>query len=186
MELSKSHQGFNIAFIGIDDLAQTACAEYMKRHLNFKRMDLDDGLIHFLRTVYGYHQRIRVKRSKTREFYDALYKIDNNFWLTQFTRNFMNTELDVVVSNVRYMHEMEELQKLGFVICRVTSTPKNKKNIGLYVKSATDGTVALSMLYNKAFASNYKVDYSINFTNYPTLPDIIHPFLEDLGYKFDT
>lgn len=180
-----SKQGVHIAFIGLDEYAQTACSEYLKKNYDFKRMDLDDGLRHFLRTVYGYHERLKMKRREMTGFYDALYKIDNEFWLTQFRRNFLKSEADVVVSNVRYLNELRALEELGFKVCRVTSNPKNKKNISLYVRTAEKGTVALSMLYDKTFAENYSVDYSVNFTNYGNLPSIIDPLLEDIGYKFD-
>lgn len=181
-----SRQGINVAFIGTDEYAQTACAEYLKRKLNFKRMDLEDGLIHFLRTTYGYHQRFKLRRSEIRQFYDELYKIDNDIWIGQFTRKFLKSENDIVVSDIRYLHELDALRDLGFVVCRVTSEPRHKKDIGRFIKHADKGTVALAMLYDKTFAHMHNVDFSIHFTNHANLPAIIHPFLEQNGYKFDT
>jgi len=186
MPQAYSKQGINIAFIGIDEYAQAACAGYIKRKLHFKPLNLDDGLRHFLRTVYGYHEHFKLNRSEVREYYDVLHKINPDIWITQFSRNFTKSPSDVVTRDIRYLNELEALRKLGFVICRVTSNPKNRKNLIKYVKTADTGTVALSLLYDKTFAHNYNVDYSVNFTNYGNLPAIIEPFVADLGYKFDT
>jgi len=181
-----SKQGIHVAFIGIDEYAQASCAGYIKRNFNFKPMNLDDGLRHFLRTTYGYHEHFKLDRSEVREFYDMLHKIDPNIWITQFERNFNKSQADIVTRDVRYLNELEALRRLGFKICRVTSNPKSRKNMIKYVKTADTGTVSLSMLYDKSFARNYSVDYSINFTNHAGLPAIIEPLLSDLGYKFDT
>jgi len=41
------------------------------------------------------------------------------------------------------------------------------------------------MLYDKRFAQNYNVDYSIHFTSLPTRKGIMDALLQSLGYKFD-
>lgn len=181
-----SRQGINIAFIGTNYTAQVACAEYCRRILKFKRVDLNENLVQFIRTAYGHTWHTKKPAQEIVPFYDAIYKLDNNFFINHFKRKFQNTEKDIVVVDVRYLNELQELKELEFVIIRVTVSDQTRgPNIGAKIKTAEQNTVVLSMLYDKNFASNYNVEYSVNYTSISSLAALIDPVLEQKGYIID-
>lgn len=181
-----SRQGINIAFIGVSMEGQTACAEYLRRIRGFKRMELREGLIHFLRTSYGYHSHFKMPHNEITPYYDAIYKLNNTLFVNHFKARFENTVRDVVVSDIRYLNELEALKEMGFIIVRVTTSKLGRgPNLKHKLKSAAPNTVTLSMLYDKNFASNYNVEYSVNYTSISSLAALIDPVLEQKGYKLD-
>ena len=181
-----SRQGINIAFIGTSYKSQVACAEYCRRILMFKRMDLNENLVQFVRTAYGHTWHTKKPADEIIPFYDAIYKTDHNFFIDHFRRRFEKTEKDVVVADVRYLNELQALRDLGFVIVRVTVPDMVRgPNIGAKIKTAEKNTVILSMLYDKNFAINYNVEYSINYTSISSLSALIDPILEQKGYVID-
>lgn len=180
-----SRQDVNIAFVGLNTKAQTACSEYLVHKCNFKRLDLDTPLRDWARRMYGYGQHTKLPVNELRKLYDSVYRYDNNIFLGYFGTRFDSTEADVVVTDVRYLNELEFLKNKGFHIVRVTSEITNKPKISTYIEGAEKGTVALSMMYDKSFARSYDVDYSLHFTNMGNLSGIMLPLLGNLGYKVD-
>ena len=178
-----SRQGINIAFIGLNDRAQTTCAEYLKHTHGFKRMDMDDGVKYFMRQMYDLNGWSNIKRADRRAFYDAIYKVDPNIFISHITSRVKKSLNDIVISDVRYVNELDALLELDFKIVRVTTPAKPK--IGVYVKGAAAGTTALSSLYDKKFAVKYDVQYSLQFTKKSDLPNVLDPLLEQIGLKLD-
>jgi len=181
--VAPSKQGLNVAFIGLDHAGKIACAEYMRRKLSFKRMELREGLVHFLRTSRGYHSHFKMGLDEIMRYYDAIYKLDNDLFLEHFKRRFNKVENDVVVSDIRYLNELRALQELGFIIVRVT-VPHGSL-VSRKVGNAATDTVILSILYDREFANNYNVDYNVEYTSISRLEALINPILEQNGYKFD-
>lgn len=176
-----SRQGLNIAFIGLNYQAQVSCTEYIRHKFNFKRIDMDDGIKYFLRQMYDLNGWKNIGIKQRREFYDAIYKVDPNIFISHIKSRVRKSERDIVVSDVRYLNELQALQEMDFKIVRVT-TPVLPK-VGVYVKNAAPGTTALSSLYDKSFAIKHNVEYSINFNKFGDLPRIIPPLLESMGYN---
>jgi hypothetical protein len=176
-----SKQGVNIAFIGLNHNAQTSCAEYLRKAHLFKRINMDDGVKYFLRQMYDYNGWKNILIKERRLFYDAIYKVDPNIFISHVTSRIRKSENDIVISDVRYLNEMQALQKLNFKIVRVT-TPLPPK-IGVYVKGAAAGTTALSSLYDKNFAVKHNVEYSINFTTKANLSTQMDTLLASMGYN---
>lgn len=148
-------------------------------------MDLDEPLQRFLRLMYNYGQREQLTRGFTKDIYDVMYKFDNNLFIDFFKQKFAVTEADVVVSDVRYLNELEELQKMGFTIVRVTSSRTGRPRIKNYIRQADKDTVLLSLLYDRKFLNKFSVDYSVNYTYLSKRAEVMDPLLTSLGYKLD-
>ena len=174
-----SRQGLNIAFVGMNYKAQTACAEYLYHTYWFKRLDMDDGLKDFLRHSLGPHKKIPIVRSRV--FYDSIYKVDPEIFISHIKYRIERSDNDIVISDIRYLNELRALQEMDFKIVRVTVDLLPK--IGVYVKSAAAGTVALASMYDKTFAFKNNVEYSIHYTKRADLSNIMDPLLERMGYN---
>ena len=149
-------------------------------------MELREPLVHFLRVLLGYHRHFHLTYPEVTPYYDTIYKLNNVLFLNRFMDLFRGTTIDVVVSDIRYLNELKALQESDFIIVRVTDNSYNKKvNIGRKVKTAAENTVVLSMLYDKNFASNYNVKYSLVFNGYESLASGIRAILEQNGYNFE-
>ena len=182
--MAYSAQGFNIAFIGLNRGAQTACAQYLKRTHGFKRLDMDDALKQFIKTSYWYKTYQNLPQKLRQGFYDSIYRVDPDIFLRYTQRRMRLSSADTVIYDVRYLNELRGLQEMNFIVCRVT-TPVKHLQAGRYVKGAEDGTVALSLAYDKRFAVNYNVEHSVNWTSKGTTGAIMDEFLDRIGYKLD-
>lgn len=182
--MPRSSQGYNIAFIGLNRRAQISCAEYLKRVHGFKRFDMDAPLKKFLKTAYAYKHKQNLTFKKSLAFYDSIYRVDNEIFIKYVQWRMSISEIDTVISDVRYLNEMEALKDLGFTICRVT-TPVKRLPIGEFAKYAEPGSVAMALAYDKRFSVNYDANYSVNWTTVATTGSVMDPFLERIGYKFD-
>lgn len=164
--------------------AQIACAEYLRRSRGFKRLNMDEALKRFLKTSYWYKEKQNISWKTKLEFYDAVYRVDPNIFI-KYVEGIMNKSfVDTVIYDVRYLNEMEALQKMGFIICRVTTNVKELQ-AGKYVKSAAPGSVVLSLTYDKRFSVNYNANYSVNWTSKATTAALMDAFLERIGFKLD-
>ena len=181
----QSNQGFKIAFIGTNHTAQTACAEYLRRKLLFKRLNMDEPIRRFLQASYWHKAKANVDWQQRLAFYDAAYKIDNDIFIKYVDGRIKRTIVDTVIYDVRYLNEMKALQEMGFIICRVTTTNTKNLQIGKLVKTADTGTVALSLLYNKNFSANNPANYSLGWVNKATTDKVMGAFLERIEYKVD-
>lgn len=176
-----SRQGLRIAFVGMNDRAQTACAEYISHKYLFKRVNMDEGLRYFLTKMYGYKSHRKVTIKERRAFYDSIYKIDPEIFISHIKLRVKLSEKDLVIFDVRYLNEMKALQELGFKIVRVTAP--TRPHVGVYVNSTIPGTVALASMYDKSFAFKNNVEYSVHFTGRLGLPATIDPLLTAMGYE---
>lgn len=177
-----SDQGFNIAFIGLNHTAQTACAEYMKRQYSFKRLNMDDALKRFLRTSYWYENWKNISFKQKLSFYDAVYKVDPEIFINYVRGRMELSKKDTVIYDVRYLNEVKALQDMGFTICRVIKPVKDLQ-VGKYVKNAETGTVGLSIAYDRRFSANHKVEHSINYTTKANVGPLVDDFLTRIGYE---
>lgn len=177
-----SKQGFNIAFIGSNVTAQTACAEYLKRTYHFKRLNMEDMLNRFLKTQFGLRKSQKLSWFQKMEYYDALYRVNPEIFSKYTLLRMEESVADTVIWNVRYISEMKALQEADFIICRVTHNSR-RTDIGKYVKTAAEGSVSLALQYDKSFATRYNADYSVNWESKATTSTTIDPFLERIGYK---
>lgn len=183
--MPNSRQGVKIAFVGLNYSAQVACTQYLVYKHRFKRIDLDEPLRKFIRNlrVYGRNDRLRI--DELRHYYDAIYRLDNDIFVNHFKKRVELSEVDVVTYDVRYKNELEVLKEMGFTIVRVYNAKVPRPLIGKYVKGAEKDTVALALLYDKRFAHNYGVNYSISFDNQASLKPAIDQLLTSLNYKLD-
>jgi hypothetical protein len=175
--------GLKVAFIGMNHTAQTACAEYLYHTHDFKRIDMDADLKHFLKMMYGTKawKRIYIPPLKMRQFYDAIYKLDPNLFISHIKYKVEHTDKDLVISDIRYLNEMRVLQEMGFKVVRVTVDTNTK--IGIFVKGAAAGTTALASLYDKEFAFKNDVEYSVHLLQKTKLSSILDPMLEKMGFN---
>lgn len=182
--MTRSQQGFNIAFVGINYRAQTACAQYLKNKRKFKYISMDDPLRRFLRAG-GFHPRLkRFPLAERLEYYDAVHKINPNFFIDSVKFRMGLSKIDTVIWDVRYINELKQLKDMGFIICRVTSG-KSPIHLKKYVGKAESGTVAVAMTYDSNLAFQSNVDYSVEWSGPAVTKVVMDSFLERIGYKLD-
>lgn len=180
--MANSRQGFNIAFIGTTQAGQTACAEYLYHTYRFKRINMDEALRQFIKTSYWYKVKQNTNWIQKLQFYDAIYSVDNEIFIKYMRGRMEKVESDVVVWDVRYLNEMKALKDMGFIICQVYH-PRGKVEIGKYVKSSNEGTVAVAMTYDDRFSINHSPDISVTWGKYSDTKPIMDALLTRIGYK---
>ena len=156
--------------------AQISCAEYLKRNYDYKRMEMDDALKHFIKTCYYFDKWQNIKFDEKLRLYDAIYKTDPKIFITHAKRRAEKSRTPVVISDVRYIDELNELRKMDFIVVRVTTNVKEPP-IRRLAKSANEGSVAVSLMYDKSFAVNHSVDFSVNWTSKATTGNIMEPLI---------
>lgn len=173
-----------IAFVGKDRASITYIAEYMRYHHKFKKRRLNDPLKAFIKKIHYFEPDKRIHWEYQRELYDAIYKVDNEFWITWYRNAMKTTTANVVCDDARYMNEAKALRDLGFKIVRVTAPPKKnpaiRKSLG---RSAAPGTLFLNELYSKDFTKELKVDYSIHRGDNESTKRAMDTILEDIRAK---
>ena len=93
------------------------------------------------------------------KIYDALYAVDNNIWVGYLERRLRTTTSDVVVEDVRYVHEANKLREMGFTLIRVV--PNKRASPGHVLHGTTNpGTIMLAEMYSRGMTP-YKIDYSL-------------------------
>lgn len=179
-----SKQGINIAFIGTRHEAQVACAEYLRKTYNFKRLNMEKPLDRFLRTAYWYKVKQNANWGKKIDFYDAIYKVDPEIFIKYSMGVMKISEADTVIWNVRYINEMKALQDIGFKICRI-NIPNRRVQINKYSRKAATGSVPVALQFDSNFSINHNTDYSVTWSKMNDTGPIMESFLERIGYKFD-
>ncbi len=182
--MSRSQQGVKIAFIGINRSVQVRCTQYLKLRRNFTRLDMDRPIKNLIRASYPNQKWVNIPWSQRLALYDSIYAADPNLIIGNTKVRLSTTESDVVIPDVRYLNEMQELQKLGFIICRVTTGAK-PLHLKKYLGKSESGTVAMSLVYDSRFAAKYSVEYSLNPTNFHSTKALVDQFLEKIGYQLD-
>lgn len=183
----RSRQGINVAFIGTVKNAQTACAEHLKWKHEFKRLEFDDPIRKFIRKSYGYKPWTNINWQKRLEFYDSIYRVDNDFFINIMRQKIQNSEVDIVISDVRYINELDALREMDFKIVRVTSAKPmtGYPQVGKYVKTAEVGSVPVALYFDSNRTFQGKIDYSIYWESRTKMPDVLDPLLERMGYNLD-
>lgn len=156
-------RGIRLAFVGKPNSGQTTAAVYLKRHKGFKRIRMMQGVTRILKILYWYKKYERPSWDRKRAVYDALYKIDNNIWITYVRHRLERTTEPVVIDDAKFINEVKELKNLGFIIIRVNTSMKNRtKSIGRHLgKDITPGTIVLAEYFSKDPTTELNVDYSI-------------------------
>lgn len=151
-----------IAFVGKSATGKSALALYLNHAYGFKRAKMMDGVQRLGKLMYGIHKYQRLDWRRQIEFYDALYKIDPNIHLSHLALRLEQTTMNLVVEDVRYIHEVQALAKMDFKIIRVT-IPEGLRKIRIVgVKKAAVGTVTLNEYYHGDETRSYRADYTIS------------------------
>ncbi len=173
-----------IVLVGKPNSGQRETAVHLKRKHGFKRLKLMDGVIRLCRFLYNYKRYERTPWVKQRDIYDALYTIDPNIWTTYLFHRLSTTTSSVIVEDVKFINELEQLQKAGFITVRLISSDEKKRadSIGRYFgQKIIPGSVVMSEYFNRDISRGIKVDYNIHYTTreslYRTLDDLIASLL---------
>jgi hypothetical protein len=155
-------------------IIKTHAARYLKNKHHFKSIRMSDGITRIHKIFY--YKDIKYARIPwvTRMvWYDGLYKLDNNIFVNWVAYKLENTapDRDIVVSDVRYSHELYRLKKeFGFKVVRITMPVDPTKQIkpgNALGKNFSAGAVLLRELYGNF--DDIGVDYSIYSENYQEL-----------------
>ncbi len=148
-----------IAIVGKKAAGKSFVANYLVKKKSFKRMRVDDGVVKFVRYMYGYRKHSRVVWETRINLYDAVYKVDPEVQIDYLLRRLAVTTDDVVVDDVRYLNELVKLRESGFVVVRVTA-PENRRIRLAGLTNASAGTVKLNEYFGRNFEA-YPVEYSV-------------------------
>lgn len=179
-----AQKGTRLAFVGKPAAGQTSAAVYLKRSHGFKRIRLMQGVTRICKMLYWYKAYERPPWEKKRAIYDALYKIDNNIWITYVKHRLETTTEPIVIDDAKFVNEVLQLKELGFTIIRVNSSLKHRsKSIGRFLgKDILPGTVVMTEYFNRDPTETLKVDYSIYHDG--VLANL-HKTLDELLTKFE-
>ena len=150
-----------IALVGTKAVGRTFAAFYLKKQHGFKMVRMNDGVIKFIRYMYGYGKYQRPTWERKIDFYDALYKIDPDVHVNYLLRRLDTTTRDVVVDDVRYVHEVLRLKSEGFLIIRISGDRRKKIHPSKSLREAAAGAILLHEQYQDAKNPAYTVDYSV-------------------------
>lgn len=176
--------GIRLAFVGKPNSGQTSAAVYLKQRHGFKRIRMMQGVTRILKILYWYKKYERPTWEKKRAVYDALYKIDNDIWITYVKHRLQKTTQPIVIDDAKFVNEVKQLKELGFIIIRINSSLKHRtSSIGRHLgKNIVPGTVVLTEYFSKDATEILQVDYSIY--NDGTLAGL-HATLDELLTKFE-
>jgi hypothetical protein len=169
-----------IALVGRSQVGKSFCAEYLRVNHGFERKQMNEPLKEFIKKLYYFDKGKRVSWETQRAMYDAIYKIDNNIWITSMRGRMRTAYKDVVIDDARYMNEVKELIKMDFKVIRVTR-PRNQMKLGKVLgKNADKGTLLLHELYNKDFTTELNVNYTIHNENRESTKQSLDIIIEEL------
>lgn len=177
-------KGIRLAFVGKPNSGQTTAAVYLKRSCGFKRIRMMQGVTRICKMLYWYKKYERPSWEKKRAIYDALYKIDNDIWITYVRHRLETTTEPIVIDDAKFVNEVKQLKELGFIIIRVNTSLKTRNHaVGRFLgKDIIPGTVVMTEYFGKDPTETLNVDYSIYYDgNRPTL----YKTIDELLTKFE-
>jgi len=122
----------------------------------------------FVKHVHWYMGAYRGKMlgwEKRMDIYDFIYKMEPDVWVKNIEHRLPLMQKDVVVSDVRYISELEYLRNnLGFTVVRVYAPMVKAPRIASVMgRESSPGTLYLMETYGKDFTERIGSDYSITF-----------------------
>lgn len=157
-----------IVLICREQIVKTYASRYLQSQHKFKTMRMSDGITRLHKIFYW--QDAKYKRVSWQErvrWYDALYKLDVNFFVNWIEYKISKSvKEDIVISDVRYTNELIKLKDdLGFKVVRIAvpRTGMIKPMVALG-KEHSAGTVLLRELFGNF--DDIGVDYSIYSESY--------------------
>lgn len=154
-----------VVLIGRSNKAITPIARKLQRPHSFKYMAFMDGVRKIDDIIYGGKKYKRLNWEKKIRIYDELYKVDSNIWITYLKQKLDVTTRDVVIPDVRYLNELEQLRNMGFIVVRVTTDRISKEHLTHKVMNAAPGTIIVADWYDANFSDKVRADYSIHYTD---------------------
>ena len=146
-----------VVLVGTNTTDRSRIARRLEYKHNFSRFAMLDGVRRIYRVIYGAGVYKGTSAAVKYDIYDALYKISPDFWLTYMDSRLLKTDKDVVIPDPRYVYEVDELVKRGFVAVRVINY-EGKKNFAVYKRNAAPGTVMLHEHFaSKKISAYYQV-----------------------------
>ena len=157
-----------IALVGKNKAAKTWAGNYLKEKHKFTHKRLGDPVENFVKNTFYYLGRERGKVfswSQKLAIYDYLYKMRPDIWVGLMEERMKTQQKDAVVSDVRYIDELEFLRdKVGFTIVRVHAPPPRLTNVTQALgREYASGTLYLAEMYAKDFTETIRADHSITF-----------------------
>ena len=156
-------RGLRLAFVGKPNSGQTSAAVYLKRSHGFKRIRLMQGVTRICKMLYWYRKYERPSWDKKRAIYDALYKVDNDIWITYVRHRLETTTEPIVIDDAKFLNEVRALKELGFIVIRVNTAAKHRiRAVSRFLgKDVIPGSVAVTEYFNNDPTTLMQVDYSI-------------------------
>jgi hypothetical protein len=153
-----------ICLIGRIRVGNRFAAFRLQRVHGFRRKKMMAGVDKFSRFFYKYGKYDRfISWEKKLEFYDALYKIDQNIHVDYLLRRVESGWEDVVVEDVRYLNEVQKLKDNGFTVIRITPSERTRPKI-VNFDNALPGTVTVNEWF-AADPNKFPTDYSFIYDN---------------------
>jgi hypothetical protein len=156
--------GIRIVLVGKAVYTRVSAGDWLRKAHGFKVLRTDDGVAKFIRDMYMYQPHKRVTWERRIEFYDAIYKLDNNIHINHLLRKLRSVpdSKSVVVPDARYINEVTALAAQGFLVVRVTDPLGYKPTRMAGMASAAKGTIKLQEFYGRKYNDAYPVDYSVS------------------------
>lgn len=150
-----------IVLVGKSAIDKRFVSVYLRNHYKFTTFRMMDGVKKLFSVFYrGEFKSSRPQRRN--EYYDALYKVDNDIFIKYLDYRLVRTEKNVIVDDVRYVHEVRKLKEMGFTIVRIIPA-KSRYVTG--IANAAPGTSLVFEHFPANKASGYEVDLTLSFTN---------------------
>lgn len=157
-----------IALVGRNKMASVWTGNYLGKHHGFEHKRLSDPVETFVKRTHWYLGPRKGKAyvwERKLDIYDFFYKMEPDIWVKYVEWRLEKQQKPVVVSDVRYISELEYLRKnLGFKIVRIQAQPKRLENISKSLgKSYAPGTLALAEKYAKDFTATVAADFTFKW-----------------------
>lgn len=113
-----------IGIIGKMCSGKSTCAKYLKKKHNFKILSFGDPVKKYARDIFNLDNSIK-NREIFIKFGQKLREIDNLVWVKYLKNKIPNDKTqNIVVDDLRFHSEYEELKKLGFVFLKLEISPE--------------------------------------------------------------
>lgn len=157
-----------VALVGRNKDAKRWIGRYLWYKHKFTHKKLIDPIDKFVKGIHYYEGRRSGKMFNWYEkwaLYDFLYEIEPEIFVKLLEARLTTQRTDVVVSDVRYLSELEYMRdKLGFTIVRVNAPVLKFERITQKLgRNYKPGTLLLLEKYGTDFTEKVQADFSVDW-----------------------
>ena len=169
-----------ILFVGKRKKPIVWASEYLENKYKLARWRMLDGVGRIVKLIYGPISYYKFSWEKRFNVYNALYRHDHEVWVKYLERRLGKLNRGLSVDDPHYINEVNYLvDKLGFIVVRITMATDLKPTIGKALLDSDPGSVLLQEYYGGNKPA-YKVDYSISVSDRQGLYVALDELMEKL------